>query len=180
MESLDCRTLSCERTLSSANWVHLRKTSSNLPSRGVSRRACKVFIGRTLQHVTTRSDAEPGLTSLTTLNQGLSKGFGAGLGQNLVQACLNHHCQTSSFCFPPKGAGVWSFEHASPAQKSGCVRMCFAEVVAGRQNLDDFRGFSMRRADPGNAKGARRERAPRRGGSGCESLCLLRFLRWPL
>jgi len=32
----------------------------------------------------------------------------------------------------------------------------------GRQNLDDFRGFSMRRADPGNAKGARRERAPRK------------------
>ena len=38
----------------------------------------------------------------------------------------------------------------------------------GRQNLDDFRGFSMRRSDPMVTKGGpgRRERAPRRGPVG--------------
>lgn len=37
--------------------------------------------------------------------------------------------------------------------------------LGGRQNLDDFRGFSMRRSDPMVTKGGpgRRERAPRRG-----------------
>lgn len=37
-------------------------------------------------------------------------------------------------------------------------------LLGGRQNLDDFRGFSMRRSDPMVTKGGpgRRERAPRR------------------
>eukprot|EP00913_Durusdinium_trenchii_P000705 g657.t1 len=93
-----------------------------------------------------------------------------------------------NFCQIPegklvKGAGAL----ANPGGKGGCQeggKCCSAKAVRdyqgqdsiedfmdhvegyekGRQNLDDFRGFSMRRSDPLVAKGggARRERAPRK------------------